>query len=96
MGAFITYHLIKWQGNRFSATGCGANTWDGDGLSTDNPARVTCAACLAVIALVAKPEPITYVEHQPKPAQAKALRKKSRDLGTAAKAQDGFDFGGAL
>jgi hypothetical protein len=80
----MSYHAIQWTGSAFTATKCGAPTWSGEGLSTTNRARVTCADCLALLA----PEPV----EQTMPAPAKVMRKKA-DI---AKPQTGFNFGGAL
>lgn len=54
-------HAIRWTVSAFTETRCGAKTWSGEGLSTNNRARVTCADCLALlkpVATVIVPEPI--------------------------------------
>ena len=72
-----TYHAIRWTGTQFTATRCGAKTWSGDGLSTTNPARVTCAACLALLTPVAVVEPMPVV---PTSVAAKKARVKSEPI----------------
>jgi hypothetical protein len=79
----MSYHAIQWTGTQFTATICGAPTWSGEGLSTTNRARVSCADCLAFLAPIVAPEPVE---------PAKVTRKKT----DVAKPQSGFNFGGTL